>query len=136
MKILCIDDVESNRVLIYSQLKLIKVESVTAVSARDGVLRLLQDPEITAIFMDIMMPNVNGFNATVAIRHLGFKIPIVALTSVTETLEMQLESMAKGIDEYLERPIKPSKLVEVLRRLHPNEQIENSGYFGQKDEIL
>ncbi len=70
------------------------------------------------ILMDIQMPNMDGYKATLAIRRLGNKkkaeIPIIAMTA-NAFEEDKKTALAKGMDGHIPKPIDVKKLKEVLQ---------------------
>ena len=68
------------------------------------------------VFMDMMMPNMNGYEATAAIRHMGADIPIIAVTAnaMKGDREMCLEA---GMNDYITKPIKRALVFEMLDKL-------------------
>ena len=72
-----------------------------------------------AILMDLMMPGMNGFEATRAIRHSGhadaFTVPIIAMTANAFAEDAQAAREA-GMDAHLSKPIDIEKLKETLAR--------------------
>jgi CheY-like chemotaxis protein len=71
------------------------------------------------IFMDCLMPNMDGFEATRAIRALeqgsGQHIPISALTA-NALEDDRLRCKAAGMDAFVSKPINPGMLNEVLKK--------------------
>ncbi len=93
---------------------------VTAVTnGMDAVIRFSASIEGTydAILMDIMMPKMNGYEATEAIRTMkradARDIPIIALTANAFTEDVA-KCKVKGMNNHLAKPIDPDKLLEVL----------------------
>ena len=68
--------------------------------------------------MDYQMPEMNGIEATLAIRELGVTTPIIALTAnaMQGDREMFLES---GMDDYMSKPFKIDELVAMLKKWLP-----------------
>jgi CheY-like chemotaxis protein len=82
-------------------------------------LALLEDEQFDMILMDLQMPELNGFEATAAIRskELGTNkhIPIIALTA--HALKGDRERcIDAGMDDYVSKPIQPQLLFEVIVR--------------------
>jgi two-component system sensor histidine kinase/response regulator len=91
----------------------------TPVIAKDGkeALALLDAGKFDLVLMDLQMPEINGFEATAAIRQKergdGAHIPIIALTAhaLKGDRERCLEA---GMDDYLSKPIEAQKLFDVV----------------------
>jgi len=67
------------------------------------------------IFMDMEMPNMNGYEATKAIRAKGMKVPIVALTAYAMKGDRD-KCISAGCNDYISKPIDRVELTELLRR--------------------
>lgn len=119
-RILLAEDNDINQQVALSRLA--KLGYVTDVVG-DGIraLAAYADHHYDAILMDCQMPNMDGYQATVAIRKLeqqrgGKRVPIVALTA--NALEGDREKcLAAGMDEHLSKPFRKERLQEVLERL-------------------
>jgi two-component system sensor histidine kinase/response regulator len=90
--------------------------SVEVVETGLEALEILQRNSYDVILMDCQMPIMDGFTATREVRKSGHSwanIPIIAVTAnaMEGDREQCLES---GMDDYLSKPIKPSRLIEVL----------------------
>ena len=76
--------------------------------------------EFDVILMDIMMPVVNGYEATKMIRSLdredAKKIPIIAMTANAFT-EDRIKAKAAGMDEHIAKPVDVELLVKVIHKL-------------------
>ena len=68
--------------------------------------------------MDIRMPNMNGLEATLAIREtcpLNAHVPIVAVSATTAASDVAA-CMAAGMDDHIAKPIGSGELIEKVRR--------------------
>ena len=65
------------------------------------------------IFMDVQMPEMNGYEATIEIRKLGSKIPIVAVTASAIKGEKE-KCISVGMTDFLSKPFKKKDLIPVL----------------------
>jgi CheY-like chemotaxis protein len=69
-----------------------------------------------AILMDCQMPGMNGFEATQAIRALGFKnMPILALTAGATELDRRT-ALEAGMNDFITKPVQSNELQKALRR--------------------
>ncbi len=86
-------------------------------NGRDAV-EAVAEHDYDLVLMDCMMPEMNGFDATLAIRRLdspNASIPIIAMTA--DAMEGARERcLAAGMNAYVSKPIKRSELADILRR--------------------
>jgi two-component system sensor histidine kinase/response regulator len=71
------------------------------------------------IFMDIQMPNMNGYDATRKLREMGVQTPIIAVTA-SALQEEQKEALDAGMNHCLTKPFKKKDLVPVLDQWLPD----------------
>ena len=93
--------------------------------ARDGLeaLDALRRQRYDLVLMDIQMPNLDGLQATVALRNPGSgvldcRVPVVAMTAHAMREDRQ-RCLDAGMDGYLSKPIEPAALLELLNRHLP-----------------
>jgi len=109
--------------------------SVLAVANGVQALAALETQAFDLILMDVQMPEMNGYEATTAIREkertTGGHIPIIAMTA--HALKGDRERcIAAGMDGYISKPIKTGELVEaiegsvVIRNTHPELGLSSS----------
>lgn len=90
----------------------------TVVVAANGndALAALRSQTFDLVFMDVQMPEMDGFDATAAIRQnelgSGVHIPIVAMTAHAMTGDRE-RCLAAGMDGYLSKPIRSRELLEI-----------------------
>ncbi len=87
--------------------------------ASDGVeaVEIIRNhPEIGLIFMDVQMPNLNGFDATTKVRRLGILTPIVAVTANALSGDRE-RCIRVGMNDYMAKPFKNADIEAVLSRL-------------------
>jgi len=111
--------VDDNPVNLYVIEKLIagyKIKVTTAVSGQDA-LEKISSMEYDIVFMDYLMPEMNGIEALHSIRNMAGeyyrKVPVVALTA-NDTAGDRERFFAEGFQEYIQKPMKPAKLEAVL----------------------
>jgi len=122
--ILVVDDNEFNLRVAEGMLSLFKINTKTAFSGKKAI-DLIQNNEFDLVFMDHMMPEMDGVEAVGIIRKLGVKyesLPIIALTAnaIHGAKEMFLSN---GFNGFISKPIEIQKLKEVLREWLPPAKI-------------
>ncbi len=115
-KVLLADDNELNRLLI-GKIVSITMPKAEIREAKNGkiALEMYQQFLPDIIFMDVQMPEMNGNQATEAIRKLekGNQLPIIALTAGTQADEKEL-SMQAGMNDFVTKPFVSAVIKEVL----------------------
>ncbi len=123
-KLLVVDDTEMNLTVIQSLLKRTRVGIDTASSGKDA-LDLVKDNTYDIIFIDHMMPDMDGIETLKHIRESGMctEVPAIALTAnaVSGAREMYLEA---GFTDYLSKPVDGEKLEKLLYDMLPDEKIK------------
>lgn len=107
------DDVNIKSILTFT----LKRNGYDVLTAEDGViaLEILRDNEVSLILMDVMLPNMNGFECSQEIRKLS-NVPIIMLTALEEESNV-LKGFECGIDDYI---IKPFSMRELIARIEVN----------------
>lgn len=116
--ILIVDDNATNRMVAEALCDMFDCTSEQAVDGVEAV-EMARGGRFDLILMDIKMPRMDGVAATRAIREMGGRIgqtPIVALTANADPLDVQTY-IAAGMQDVVEKPIKPERLAVVLSAL-------------------
>ena len=131
LNILVVDDHPMNLEVAEYVLKQAGAIVDTATDAKQAVDKLKVKIDYDAVLMDVQMPKMDGLQATKIIRDdLGLtELPIIALTAGAFVEERQ-RALSAGMNDYLTKPISPSKLIKVLR-MHICKS--NGEYFPVKD---
>jgi polar amino acid transport system substrate-binding protein len=94
----------------------------TAVNNGRQVLQAIAEREYALILMDCQMPEMDGFEATAAIRRqeatTGTHTPIVAMTASAMIGDRE-HCITSGMDDYLSKPVSQEQLIHVLRKWLP-----------------
>ncbi|MDR2102408.1 MAG: response regulator [Treponema sp.] len=123
--ILLVDDIATNLKVAEGLLMLYQIRVDTAASGPRAI-EMVQRSDYDIVFMDHMMPEMDGIEATVRIRDLGEryrKLPIIALTANVVS-GMQEKFLEKGFNDCLAKPIEMSRLDTILRTWIPAEKRE------------
>jgi len=93
---------------------------VTVATTGQAVLNLLKEKPFDLILMDVQMPEMDGYQATMQIRKKeekkGGHIPIIAMTAHTMQ-EDKLRCLEVGMDAYLAKPISAEELIETVETI-------------------
>lgn len=115
--VLVVEDNYMNRKYIGALLQKWGIAHTFAHNGREGVELARQRP-FDLILMDIQMPEMDGYEACIAIRQTAnpnSHTPIVALTA-SALLSQKDKAFAAGMDDYLSKPFKPAQLFEKIER--------------------
>jgi len=99
----------------------LKMEGYDVLKAYNGreVLDMLKDTSVHLILLDIMMPELDGIQATLKLRENNTNIPIIFLTAKSEDYD-KIFGLNAGADDYVTKPFNPLELIArvkaVLRR--------------------
>ncbi|MCK4752554.1 MAG: response regulator [Planctomycetes bacterium] len=115
--VLVAEDSQTNQTLIKLLLKRLGLEVTIAQDGDEAVQKALTQ-SFDMIFMDIQMPNMNGYEATKLLRRRGVTVPIVALTAYVMKVD-ERECVKAGCDNYLSKPINRKKLLQVIAKYLP-----------------
>ncbi len=116
---LLVDDNPINLKILSSYMKKIGRPYATAINGLEAVEAFCQDPDgYKCVFMDISMPIMDGFEATLRIRSHELErnlkhIPVFALSGLASASAQQ-EALESGIDLFLTKPVKLKELSAVL----------------------
>ncbi len=120
-KVLIVDDVESN-LYVAKGLMIPYGLAIDVASSGFEAINKIKDGQIyDIVFMDHMMPKLDGINATKIMRDLGYRHPVVALTANAVTGQSKL-FFDNGFDEFISKPIDIRQLNAVLNKFIRNKQ--------------
>ena len=118
LRVLVVDDVQTNLLVARGLLERIGREVIPADDGVEALMRL-DEQAIDLVFMDCLMPGLDGYETTRRIRaHARAEVrglPVIALTAGVMAEERQ-RCLDAGMDDILAKPITPGALREVLTR--------------------
>ncbi|MEN6385579.1 MAG: response regulator [Phycisphaerales bacterium] len=111
-KLLLVEDAPANQEFMRSILEGLGFKVMIA---SDGLqaIEISQSAEFDLVFMDMQMPNMNGYDATKKLHVMGFKKPIIAMTASLMN-EDERKCLQAGCDDYISKPIDRGQLVTML----------------------
>jgi CheY-like chemotaxis protein len=111
--VLVVDDVETNLIVSEGLLSPYKLKIEMVSSGKAAIEKVKNGAVYDIIFMDHMMPEMDGIEATDILRKLGYSKPIIALTAnaVSGQKQMFLEN---GFDDFISKPIDTKVLDKIL----------------------
>lgn len=124
-KVLAVDDMKMNMMLIKKVLSKFNLDIDTAVNGVEAYEKATKT-RYDAIFMDCQMPEMDGFQSTIEIRKFENKnkldqVPIIALTADAMTGDRE-KCLGVGMDDYINKPFRESEIAEALAKW-----IDNAG---------
>ncbi len=133
-QLLVVEDNYMNRKYISTLLKKWNLDFKMAFNGREAV-ELAREVKFNLIFMDIQMPEMDGYEATIAIRNsanLNQHTPIIALTASALTSEKDVAFNA-GMNDFLTKPFKPAQLYEKLQEYYSDNRKDQLTEGGDED---
>jgi CheY-like chemotaxis protein len=115
-KILIVDDDVRNIYALTSAFEGRGMQVLFGENGREGVEALLGNPEVDLVLMDIMMPEMDGYETMRAIRQLEdfSRLPIIALTAKAMKGDRE-ECIAAGASDYITKPVDIDQLLSLMR---------------------
>lgn len=129
IRILLVDDRPDEYTSVEALLAGTPYKLVGATSGMEALRRLLED-EFALIIMDVMMPDMNGFETArrIKMRNKSRDIPIIFLTSLTSELENNMQAYSAGAIDYISKPFQPdilkSKIEGFVRLYQARKELE------------
>ncbi len=115
-KVLVVDDDIRN---IYSLTNVLEEEGMNCLTAENGIAAikmLKENPGIELVLMDVMMPEMDGYEATKEIRGISkfSKLPVIALTAKAMKGDRE-KCLASGMSDYIAKPVNIDQLLSLMR---------------------
>jgi CheY-like chemotaxis protein len=115
-RVLIVDDDVRNVFALTSALEAHGMEVRFAENGREGLQSLQADPDVDLILMDVMMPEMDGYETTRAIRAVPelAELPVIALTAKAMQGDRD-KSIAAGASDYITKPVDMDQLITLMR---------------------
>ena len=128
-KILVMEDEANIRSFVVINLKRSGYEPIEASTGEEAMAQIQTNPDICMALLDVMLPDIDGFEVCRRIRATGSKMGTIMLSAKSQEID-KVTGLMMGADDYVTKPFSPAELtarVDALyRRLNPEES-DNSG---------
>ena len=131
-KVLVLEDEANIRSFVVINLKRAGYETIEAETGEEALAQLKRNPDVKVALLDIMLPDMDGFEVCRRIRATDNQIGIIMLTARTQEMD-KVTGLMTGADDYVTKPFSPAELtarVDALYRRTGGEPVTND-----EDEI-
>lgn len=117
-KILIVDDDNRNIFALSAMLRSRGFECISCTSAGEALELLTSDEKIDAVLMDMMMPDMDGYQAIPEIRKIKKResVPVISVTALAMPGDKE-KCLAAGADNYVSKPVDVDKLLSLLEKI-------------------
>ena len=119
-KILVLEDEPNIRSFVVINLRRNGYEPIEAANGAEAISQLEKNPDISLALLDVMLPDIDGFEVCRRIRASGSKIGIIMLTAKSQEID-KVTGLMTGADDYVTKPFSPAELTArvdaLVRRL-------------------
>lgn len=137
-KVLVLEDEASIRSFVVINLKRAGYEAVEAETGAEALNQLRLNPDVKVALLDIMLPDMDGFEVCRRIRAGNSRIGIIMLTARTQEMD-KVTGLMTGADDYVTKPFSPAELtarIDALYRRTGGDEVQDSGEVRQPPFLL
>ena len=139
-KILVLEDEPSIRSFVVINLRRSGYEPIEAATGEEALEKLKQNPDTLVALLDVMLPDIDGFEVCRRIRATNTKIGIIMLTARSQEMD-KVTGLMTGADDYVTKPFSPAELTarrrqEALRRPCSECAGRSANLMAEKTEIF
>ena len=131
-RVLILEDEANIRSFVVINLKRAGYDVIEAATGYEALEKLREYPDINVAILDVMLPDIDGFEVCRRIRASGMKIGVLMLTARSQE-EDKINGLMTGADDYVTKPFSPAELIvridALFRRIGFSDQ-------AQPNEIL
>jgi len=126
-RVLLVEDDKVNQIVAQEIMRRFGAVVVTMDNGVSGVAAALGSDDFDMVFMDIQMPEMNGYDATSAIRQVKgeLELPIIAMTAHAFSEERD-RCLAAGMNDHIAKPIDPDQLYSIMLKWLPVEKVKKA----------
>ena len=119
-KVLVLEDEANIRSFVVINLRRSGYQPIEAASGSEALIKLGENPDICLALLDVMLPDIDGFEVCRRIRATGSKIGIIMLSAKSQEID-KVTGLMTGADDYVTKPFSPAELTArvdaLVRRL-------------------
>ena len=115
-KVLILEDEENIRSFVVINLQRAGYVTVEAATGQEALERLKENPDIDVAVLDIMLPDIDGFEVCRRIRATNKRMGIIMLTARAQEMD-KVTGLMTGADDYVTKPFSPAELTARLDAL-------------------
>ena len=138
-KVLILEDEVNIRSFVVINLKRAGYEPIEAATGTEALERIAENPDIGVAILDIMVPEIDGFEVCRRIRATNKQMGIIMLTARTQEMD-KVTGLMTGADDYVTKPFSPAELTAridaLYRRIggdnHASSELLTQGIFVMK----
>ena len=116
-KVLILEDEVSIRSFVVINLKRAGYEAIEAGTGMEALEQLKKNPDTGVAILDIMLPDIDGFEVCRSIRATHKQIGIIMLTARTQEMD-KVTGLMTGADDYVTKPFSPAELTARIDALY------------------
>ena len=116
-KILILEDEENIRSFVVINLKRAGYETIEAATGQEALDKIQENPDIGVAILDIMLPDIDGFEVCRRIRANNKQMGIIMLTARTQEMD-KITGLMNGADDYVTKPFSPAELTARIDALY------------------
>ena len=137
-KVLVLEDESNIRSFVVINLKRAGYEAIEAETGEEALAQLRRNPDIKVALLDIMLPDMDGFEVCRRIRASDSQIGIIMLTARTQEMD-KITGLMTGADDYVTKPFSPAELtarIDALYRRTGGGERESGAEISQPPFLL
>jgi DNA-binding response OmpR family regulator len=133
-KVLVLEDESSIRSFVIINLRRSGYEPIEAETGEQALELVKQNPDVKVALLDVMLPDIDGFEVCRRIRASDPKMGIIMLTAKAQEMD-KVTGLMTGADDYVTKPFSPAELTAridaLYRRMGGGEETDTTGELHQ-----
>ena len=137
-KVLILEDEVNIRSFVVINLKRAGYDAIEAGTGQEALDKLRENPDIGVAILDIMLPDIDGFEVCRRIRATSKQIGIIMLTARTQEMD-KVTGLMTGADDYVTKPFSPAELtarIDALYRRIGGDMMADSELLSQGPFVM